>query len=164
MIDKKSFISSLLEIKDTMTSKMAIASSKSGELPNKSEQLSLKNAEILSKSNLVRMQLSELLTNVRASETSSKHNKISKWLEELTEALKACDSKLINSDFSGKGLKEKGLAGFNLEGFASDSVSINFQKPESVQTIGSFALGTATSPILNCDIAVVMPKSCFDAR
>lgn len=147
-----------------MSSKINTGKSKNMDLPSKSEQLSLQNTEILLKSNLMRMQLNELLSNVRDSQTAPKHNKIDKWLDSVCDILKSCKKGLNDNELSGKWLGEKGLRGFNLEGPGSDNISLTFEKPSSIQLIGSFALGTATSPILNCDIAVVMPKNCFDAR
>lgn len=138
--------------------------SKNLVLPNKNEQLSLQNTEILLKSNFMKMQLTELLSNVHNSETTSKYNKISKWLDEISDALKACDKSVNDCELSGKWLTERNLHGFFMEGPESDIVSLSFQKPAAVQTVGSFALGTTTSPILNCDIVVTMPKNCFEAR
>ena len=131
------------------------------ELPSKNEQLSLQNTEILVKSNLMRMQLKELLSNVRDSETSTRHVKIDKWLEKVCDAIKTCT--ITDNELSGKWLMKRNFRGLSLED-GSKSVSIIFEKPSSVQLIGSHALNTGTAPFLNCDLAVVMPKSCFDSR
>lgn len=131
------------------------------ELPSKNEQLSLQNTEILVKSNLMRMQLKELLSNVRDSETSTRHVKIDKWLEKVCDAIKTCT--ITDNELSGKWLMKRNFRGLSLED-GSKSVSIIFEKPSSVQLIGSHALNTGTAPFLNCDLAVVMPKCCFDSR
>ena len=145
-----------------MATKMNGKKSNSVELPSKNEQLSLQNTEILLKSNLMRMQLGELLSNVRDSETSSKHSKIDRWLEKIIDVLK--DSEIDEIELSGKWLAKRKLQGFSLESHGGKVVSISFEKPTSVQVIGSHALKSGTAPFLNCDVAVVMPKSCFDSR
>ena len=132
------------------------------ELPSKNEQLSLQNTEILLKSNLMRMQLTELLVNVRDSNTSSRHIKIEKWLEKVCDTLSNC--KVTDSELSTKWLTQRNLCGLNLEGYGVDEISIAFEKPSSVQVVGSHALSSGTAPFLTCDLADVMPKSCFDAR
>ena len=131
-------------------------------LPSKNEQLSLQNTEILLKSNLMRMQLNELLSNVGDSETSSKRGKIDGWLEKVIDALKDCE--LDDEELSGKWLAKRNIRGISLESHGGKEVSFTFEKPASVQVIGSHALKSGTAPFLNCDVAVVMPKSCFDTR
>ena len=132
------------------------------ELPSKNEQLSLQNTEILLKSNLMRMQLNELLANVCDSQTSSRHVKIEKWLEKVCDTLSNC--KVTDSELSTKWLAQRNLCGLNLEGHGVDEISFAFKEPSSVQVIGSHALSSGTAPFLTCDLAIVMPKSCFDAR
>lgn len=132
------------------------------ELPSKNEQLSLQNTEILLKSNLMRMQLNELLLNVRDLETTSRHIKIDKWLEKVCDTLNDCE--ITDNELSAKWLTERNLCGLILEGHGTNEISFTFEKPASVQVIGSHALSCGTAPFLTCDVAVVMPKSCFDTR
>lgn len=149
---------------------VAMSASKSGrkssttDLPSKNEQLSLQNTEILVKSNLMRMQLDELLTSVRDAQSSSKRNKIDNWLDSICSSLKACESGLTGTEITAKWLSEKKLRGFTLDGQSSSNSSIMFDKPDSVEVIGSHALNSGTAPFLNCDLAMVMPKDAFDSR
>jgi U3 small nucleolar RNA-associated protein 22 len=131
-------------------------------LPSKDEQLSLHNTDILLKTNLTRLQLNEIVLSVQDEEGNSRRKKLEVWLEQVTDVLKRCDrgadaSLVLSSNW----LEDRGLKGFVLR---SAACNFAFKPPVSVQLIGSYALGTATAPILNCDIAVVMSSSCFDAR
>ena len=141
-------------------------------LPTKDEQLSLQNSEIILKANLTKLQLNEILTSVRDDETNPKHQKITIWLEQVIDVLKKSDLGDTKSDstllLSPKFLVERGLNAFVLHNSSSSAnvgaLSFAFKPPMLVQLMGSFVLGTATAPFLNCDIAVVMAGSCFDAR
>ena len=142
-------------------------------LPTKDEQLSLQNSEIILKSNLTKLQLNEILTSVRDDESHPKHQKIAVWLEQVIDVLKKSDFGNANTDstpplLSPTFLLERGLNAFILHNSSSSAnvgaLSFAFKPPMSVQLMGSFVLGTATAPFLNCDVAVVMAGSCFDAR
>ena len=134
------------------------------ELPNKNEQLSLQNTEILVKSNLMRMQLSELLSNISDSTTSQKRNKIDSWLDNFSETLRSCETHITGTELSSKWLLERNLKGFELESCNNSDTTCLFDKPESVHVVGSHSLNSGTAPYLNCDVAMVMPKSIFDRR
>jgi hypothetical protein len=134
------------------------------ELPNKDEQLSLQNAEILLKSNLMRMQIDELLANVRDNVISTKRMKFDGWVGNLCDTLRSCKTGTAMKNLTVEWLQKANLKSFVLEGHRISDVAINFEKPESVQIVGSHSLHSGTSPHLNCDIAVVMPKDIFDSR
>lgn len=134
------------------------------ELPNKNEQLSLQNTEILVKSNLMRMQLSELVSSISDSITSQRRNKIDGWLDKFSEALRSCETHITGNELSSKWLLERNLKGFELETCNNSDTTCFFDKPESVHVVGSHSLNSGTSPYLNCDVAMVMPKSIFDRR
>ena len=141
-------------------------------LPTKDEQLSLQNSEIILKANLLKLQLQEILNSVRNDESNPKHQKIIAWLEQVIDVLKKGEIGDANNNstllLSPNFLIERGLNAFVLHNASSSgnggSLSFAFKAPMLVQLIGSFTLGTATAPFLNCDIAVVMAGSCFDAR
>jgi hypothetical protein len=134
------------------------------ELPNKDEQLSLQNAEILIKSNLMRMQIDELLANVRDNLVSNKRIKFDGWVSNVCDSLRSCKSGTVMKNLTFDWLQEANLRSFVLEGHRISEVAVDFDKPESVQIVGSHSLHSGTSPHLNCDIAVVMPKDIFDSR
>ena len=131
-------------------------------LPSKNEQLSLHNTDILLKTNLTRLQLNEIVLSVQDEEGNARRKKLAVWLEHATDVLKRCDRGAdANTTLSSSWLEDRGLKGFVPR---SPVCSFEFKPPILVQVIGSYVLGTATAPILNCDIAVVMSSSCFDAR
>lgn len=134
------------------------------ELPNKDEQLSLQNAEILVKSNLMRMQIDELLANVRDNSISAKRIKFDGWVSNLCDTLRSCKTGTTLTNLTVEWLQKANLKSFVLEGHRINDIVVDFEKPESVQTVGSHQLHSGTSPHLNCDIAVVMPRSIFDSR
>jgi hypothetical protein len=134
------------------------------ELPNKDEQLSLQNAEILVKSNLMRMQIDELLANVRDNLVSKKRIKFDGWVSNVCDSLRSCKSGTVMKNLTFDWLQKANLRSFVLEGHRISEVAVDFDKPESVQIVGSHSLHSGTSPHLNCDIAVVMPKDIFDSR
>ena len=131
-------------------------------LPSKDEQLSLHNTDILLKTNLTRLQLNEIVSSVQDEEGSTRRKKLAVWLEQVTGVLKRWDRGADASTVaSSSWLEKRGLKGFVLR---SSACAFAVKPPVSVQLIGSYALGTATAPILNCDVAVVMSSSCFDAK
>ena len=165
-VAKKSFPTATETIVSEVAMSVPRGSKKSSttDLPSKNEQLSLQNTEILVKSNLMRMQLDELLACVRDAQSSSKRKKIDSWLDNICSLLKACESGLTGTEITAKWLSERKLDGFTLDGQTSGTSSIIFNKPEAVEIIGSHALNSGTAPFLNCDLAMVMPKDAFDSR
>lgn len=134
------------------------------ELPNKDEQKSLQNAEILVKSNLMKLQIDELLNTVRDNLVSMKRIKFDGWVGNLCDTLRSCKSGKDMNNLSVGWLQKANLKSFALDGHRTNDVNIDFEKPESVQIIGSYSLHSGTSPHLNCDVAVIMPKDIFDSR
>ena len=134
------------------------------ELPNKDEQLSLQNAEILVKSNLMRMQIDELLVTVRDNLVSTKRIKFDAWVSNLCDTLRSCKTGTVMKNLTVEWLQKANLKSFVLEGHRISDIAVDFEKPESVHIVGSHSLHSGTSPHLNCDIAVVMPKDIFDSR
>ena len=137
-------------------------------LPTKDEQLSLNNTNIILKSNLTRLQLNEILSSVRDddNENSPKRRKLAAWVEKVVDVLKGAAGRVsAETELSTAFLMEKGLHGFTqLPSGTEPLPPFVFKAPAAVQVIGSFPLGTATAPFLNCDVAVVLPASCFEAR
>ena len=135
-------------------------------LPTKDEQLSLSNTDIILKSNLTRLQLNEILSSVRDDEEgNAKRRKVAAWVDQVVEALKGLRVDEDDVELSSAFLTKKGLHGFTQLPSGSEPVPpCAFKAPAAVHVIGSFLLGTATAPFLNCDVAMVMPASCFEAR
>lgn len=135
------------------------------DLPSKDEQLALQQTEILMKSNLLRLQVDEMLNEVRNEDYRS--NSITKWIEYITDYILKSPSKIASSDLllTKKWLlKSKYKKEIVLNGYSQKSTSINFKSPKKVEVIGSYKHHTITSPFINIDIGVTMPKECFEER
>lgn len=132
-------------------------------LPSRDEQLMLQNTDTLLKTNLLRMQADELLAEVRTSSELEK-KKLSIWLDEILVLLRECRG-LNGVEVTPTWLSEKAGVSFDDDSnnSSSETVSLAFEPPSTVEIIGSFALKAFTAPILNIDIAVHMPSSCFNA-
>jgi len=129
-------------------------------LPSRDEQLMLQNTDTLLKTNLLRMQADELLAEVRTSSELEK-KKLSSWLDEVLVLLRECRG-LSGVEVTPTWLSEK--AGVSFDDDSNEAVSIIFEPPSTVEIIGSFAFKAITAPILNIDIAVHMPSSCFNTN
>jgi hypothetical protein len=124
-------------------------------LPSTDEQKNLHNVDSLMRSNLLELQVKELIEQVRADKTFDK-KKNSKWFDVLKDAL---ENKKM------KDMKVNGTPPRIVIGSEDDFVShIDFAKPESLKVLGSRVLETAVSPSLNIDIGVVMPAALFDEK
>ena len=137
----------------------------SSMLPAKDEQLLFQNTNVLLRQNLIRLQLSELTKNVQDLCVKRRH-KIGSWIDSLIKELKLNDSHSLNGKIlSLKWMKDSGLVGFNSPDEQElDSFCLCFQSPLEIDLIGSYAIGTATCPILNCDIAFTIPSECLNPR
>lgn len=67
-------------------------------------------------------------------------------------------------------LPDKQVSGSLVSAFGKDlgvpeeKAQLKFQKPEGVETVGSYATQTAAKPFLQVDLAVRLPKSCFHEK
>jgi U3 small nucleolar RNA-associated protein 22 len=135
------------------------------DLPSKDEQLALQQTEILMKSNLLRLQVDEMLNEVRNEDYRS--NSLTKWIEYITDYILKSPSKIGSSDIL---LTKKWLLKSTckneivLDGYSQKSTSIHFKSPKKIEVIGSYKHHTVTSPFINVDIGVTMPKECFEER
>jgi hypothetical protein len=132
-------------------------------LPTKDEQLALSNAQALLRSNLLNLQVTELISTVKTSDSATK--KIEDWLHHLFDAINS------SNDFATKKtLTEEFLINNRMDSFAlrnydpRKTISLEPFKPSSINIVGSFALGTLTSPFVNCDIAVGFPDQSLEER
>ena len=131
-------------------------------LPSKEEQLQLHNTDTLMKSNLLRLQTDELLAEVGAAREFEK-KRVLTWLVGVEQALKG-GAKLMSApqmQVTAAWLLES--EGISVDDATGDRV-LHFAPPASVEEIGSFVLKTSTAPLLNIDVAVEMPPSCFEMR
>jgi hypothetical protein len=130
------------------------------DLPTKDEQKNLLEVESLMRNNLLHLQVAEILNQVNAEKRFQKKSLV-EWLDNLVSDLGAASLGSKKSEISGRWLSTQGLPGVTL---VENDVKISFDKPTSVDYIGSFASQTATVPLLNIDVAVMMPSDMFDKR
>ena len=131
------------------------------DLPTKDEQKNLQQVESLLRSNLLQLQVSELLNQIR----SEKHfdaQSVRAWIKQLEEDLQS-DS-LDGTELSAAWLEENGLSSVGLSKHASESVNFTFQHCTTLEVVGSRSSYTATAPLLNIDIAITLPTEMFDTR
>ncbi|CAH1797578.1 unnamed protein product [Owenia fusiformis] len=137
-----------------------------GELykpPTNEEITQLKETESLFQSGLFRMQINELLGEVRLKKT--KKSQLDSFLHTLKESIMAVKNmktsfELKNQDWLKKlkikvPIKQEPL---DVKG------KFQFQKPKSVKVIGSYLLGTCTKPDYHVDLALEIPKECIQAK
>ncbi|XP_078077355.1 nucleolar protein 6 [Mustelus asterias] len=130
--------------------------------PPSNEELSqLKETENLFHSTLLRMQIEELLKEVKLKE--KKRKAIDTFLHELKNFLSNIpETKQVNvtdQSWLPKGVKVPFLQiPYNIKG------KFHFLRPASVKVIGSYLLGTCIKPEINVDVAVTMPAEILQAK
>ncbi len=133
------------------------------DLPTKDEQLQLHNTEALMRTNLLRLQVDEMLKEVNADEVFEK-KKLRSWLDECLGVLRTGGQLKVGTELSTAWVTKQGVDGLSLEGSGTANVRSLFAIPTSVSIVGSSTLHTATAPFLNVDIGVVMPDSLFEGK
>ena len=135
------------------------------DLPSKDEQLQLHNTENLMRTNLLRLQIDEMLKEVRA-DASFEKKKLQVWLEGCTGAIKTGTAAMerARTNLSLAWIAANKIPGFVFEGKDHEQVSATFFAPTAVAVVGSCALKTATAPFVNVDITVSMPEQQFESR
>ena len=126
-------------------------------LPNKDEQLALRETESLMRSNLIRLQVEEMLVEVQSKPRS-------KRLETAFQEIKRSLPSLPAIDVDSEWLVSNGLKAIELENRHTRPVSLRFSAPHTVERVGSYDLGLTTAPYLNMDVCVLMPEQCFEQR
>ena len=126
------------------------------DLPSRDEQLQLQQTDALFKSNLINLQIDEMLGEVRCNAVYNKQRLI-EWTNEFRGrfSTSTLSSVTINSDW------------FKDKSFPSDSIkdtSIDFLLPKQLDIVGSYCHHTGTFPYVNIDFCVVMPSELFDKR
>lgn len=151
--------------------------SKKIALPTTDEQKNLQQVEVLMRTNLLNLQVSELLVQVGGEQIFQK-KRVHQFIEELLTDIKSATVNFKRKAGSGASTSELSFAWLRKQSFGgiypherlfeqsmtSTLTKIDFEKPLQVELIGSYVYHTSTAPFLNVDVAVAMPKSMFDAR
>lgn len=159
--DKKLFKRKNVEVSeendsDQKTKKKKKKITVSTKPPTAEEMSRLRETENLFHSNLFRMQIEEMIKEVRTKKVERKSMKT--WLEKLKNYILEMD------DLPDCSLHNKRVNSIQVPVWKIPQVSkdfFNFMKPESVEVIGSYKAGCCLGPNLKVDVAVVMHKKCF---
>ncbi|KAI5744339.1 hypothetical protein M8J76_001483 [Diaphorina citri] len=126
--------------------------------PTAEELTRLRETENLFHSNMFRLQIEEMLKEVKPKETTLK--KATDWVQSVAEFIQNLESDETVYNINEKSLREK--VGFSIPELsnipADPKTSFQFLKPTSVSLVGSVATGCGFSPDLTLDLAVEMPK------
>jgi U3 small nucleolar RNA-associated protein 22 len=131
-------------------------------LPSKEEQMHLRETENLMRTNLMKLQVDEMLAEVK-DETYANKQGFLDWINALRDAIPTLGSD-IKSDINSDWLHKHGIKCLNLDGYESSKLYMRYSAPLSADIIGSFLHKTSTKPFLCVDIAVSMSAQCFDSK
>ena len=137
-------------------------------LPSAEEADSLNQADVLMKTNLMQLQMGELLAEVRCERVLQKKS-LGVWVSSIKSCLLSAE-KMSGAAKKGKTLLNKSwldassaaCGDIKLCGHFQGNTSVVFAVPQSVDIVGSSETLTATMPFVNIDIVVTMPSNCFD--
>lgn len=130
-------------------------------LPTLDEQSQLNSTEFLLNSNLLNLQVENLLNEVKHQKKASSV----KVLEGVIDRIKALlMNKQQDETVNQLWLTANNLDNILLSNYTKSDVSLKYRPPTEIEVIGSFATETITSPFVNVDLALVIPKECFDDR
>lgn len=153
--------------------KLLVNMKKKVSLPTTDEQKNLQQVEILMRTNLLTLQISELLVQV-AGEKIFQKKKLHSWIDDLISDISSASVKIkkkgnTSSEISLQWLSKQKIKGLEIdlpscESYDNLQSKIDFAAPSQVDLIGSYVNQTSTAPLLNIDIAVVMPPEMFEPR
>ncbi|XP_063309894.1 nucleolar protein 6 [Pelobates fuscus] len=129
--------------------------------PTNEELNRLKETEYLFHSNLLRMQIEELLQEVKLKEKRRK--KIDTFLHEINSLLgeipETKERDLVDQSWLRKSVKVPFLqVPFKVKG------KFHFLPPTSIKVVGSYLLGTCIKPEINVDVALTMPREILQEK
>ncbi|XP_050699179.1 nucleolar protein 6-like isoform X2 [Eriocheir sinensis] len=129
--------------------------------PTMDELNMLRETQMLYHSNLFRMQMEEVLSEVSLKE--KRHQQFSQWLTKLSSHLTSLpeSSSLELSDK--KKMVRKGIHDPMLKTMPKVTGSFIFAPPEKVEVVGSFASSTITTLNPTIDVMMILPKKCINA-
>ncbi|KAM4706920.1 nucleolar protein 6 isoform 2-T2 [Discoglossus pictus] len=129
--------------------------------PTNEELNTLKETENLFHSNLLRMQIEELLHEVKLKE--KKRKTIDAFVHEINTLLgqipETQEADLVDQSWLPKEVKVPFLqVPYQVKG------KFHFLRPSSVRVVGSYLLGTCIKPEINVDVALTMPQGILQAK
>ncbi|XP_063980867.1 nucleolar protein 6 [Diachasmimorpha longicaudata] len=127
--------------------------------PTAEELSQLRETENLFHSNLFRLQIEEILSEVKLKEKYRKEFDV--WFAKLKENIESIPETKERELTKKKALKKLGvqIPEFNVP--INEKGTYRFLKPSNISPIGSYSLGTAVGPNVVIDVMVEMPSSLF---
>ncbi|CAM9356162.1 unnamed protein product [Chrysoparadoxa australica] len=127
-------------------------------LPTAQESAHLRKTEDLVKTNLLKLEVEELLKEVQVDHDKKSIKVLEEWLFQVKEMLEQLPPATVTE----KGLHKAGVRGIELANHVpSKPQSLEFTAPETFDLVGSYLLRTLVKPSLNIDLAVALPSRCF---
>ncbi|XP_015124315.1 nucleolar protein 6 [Diachasma alloeum] len=128
--------------------------------PPTAEELSqLRETENLFHSNLFRLQIEEILSEVKLKEKYRKE--FDAWFARLKENIESIPETKERELTRRKALKKLGVEVPELDVPINQKGTYRFLRPSNVSPIGSYTLGTAVGPNVVIDVMVEMPSTLF---
>ena len=128
--------------------------------PTAEEIIHLKETENLYHSSLFRMQIDEILKEVKF---PKKHEaKLESWLNLFNMLLSNLNSQDENDENNLKWLKKSKIKmPLISEAINVPEIKFCFLKPKPARIIGSYGVQTVIGPVINVDLGIEMPAKCF---
>lgn len=119
--------------------------------PTEEELDHLRETRNLFKSNLLKLEIDELLSHVQQVPSKKMQVSIREYLVDLKTFL--------------EGMKEKkNVKGFKIETGFDEDILLNFAPCVDVSVVGSFMVDSMLRAHKNIDVALTIPSSCFDSK
>jgi hypothetical protein len=132
------------------------------KLPTIQEQQSLHHVDALLNSNLLALQVNELLNQVKGEKTFKK-KKFVEWIDCLVNDLSNISLSSEDSKLSHAWLESRKFSGLTVVN-DDDTINFDFAKPAAVEFVGSYAINANILPTMNIDIAVLLPDEMFNQK
>ncbi|KAK0168959.1 hypothetical protein PV327_002715 [Microctonus hyperodae] len=127
--------------------------------PTVEELNQLRETENLYHSNLFRLQIEEILNEVKLKEKYKKHFK--QWFSTFKQKIESIEETEEKQLSDLEPLKELGVIVPELNVSINEKGSFKFLKPTRIDTIGSYCLGATIGPNIVIDIMIEMPSKLF---
>eukprot|EP00040_Diaphanoeca_grandis_P016705 m.86493 g.86493 ORF g.86493 m.86493 type:complete len:1260 (-) comp25975_c0_seq1:66-3845(-) len=160
--DKETTDSRFVAKEDMQTDSTFIPRSKKElyALPTHGEVRELEQTQYLFKSNLFKLQMDEMLAEVRVNKDKQT------GLEQALHHLKTVVEKMADTEEKEMDVSET-INGVHIplpESICVGKIKFKFSKPSNVAVVGSYLLQTSTKPRLNVDVALEMPNDLFQPK
>ena len=133
------------------------------QAPSHDELHKLRETEALFKSNLFRLQTTELLKEASPAYSSPALQGLEAWVRGLRQALLQLPEAELSWERTADGAScsHEHLAPLGLHGA---KVALGWRPPAKIELVGSYLLRTVARPALNLDMTVQIPAACLQEK